>query len=142
MNRFGLVHRNIFYGRNTVEQEQCTPIYAGKVGQQLAIAHFVVVFLHVALFCGTVRGSGNARFDVHHRFHALLGLGGTFSCHSKQMPHIQAISFANVAGGFIVAQVIVALTHGDASLVNLHQVPLGVFFISFAPQAEKAINAT
>lgn len=89
-------------------------------------------------FVELVGSLGDTGLHGEHALHSLLGGGFILAGHDKKFLHVLAVSVAHLAGGLVVAQVIVALAHGDAALVHLHQVDARILEIGVATYGEEA----
>ena len=133
----GLIDRHFLHGRNALQQEERAPVDAGIVLDEFKIGHLVVVAFHIAQLGGGVRGLGDARFDGENSLHLLLCRSSIVARHHEELLDVFLVGVADFERGFIIFKIVVTLTEGDASLVDLHQVHLGVLQVGIAADAHK-----
>ena len=113
------------------------PVQRVVLGFELFDRHLIIVLLGIAQVFTAERDFGNALFDLHDRIDSSFGLFGRASDQGKQAGNIVLIGFAHLLAAFVFQQVIIAIAHPQASLVQLHDIHGTVLFVGPDIQGEE-----
>ena len=113
------------------------PVDVGIIGPELIQAHYIV---ELAIVTGLFTGHGHAcqgRFNVHHALGSLLGISLLVADELEQLLDVIDIGIAHLGGIGVVFQVVVAVTHAQATLHEIHHVGVRVLKVGHDCRVEE-----